>query len=166
MIRVQARGPEDVAWLDDLLPYRWEDMRVVSRGVTHVPRGLPAFVVNDGERRGVLVACEQDGDYEVVLLHVSPSRAGVGRALMEHARYQAALRGCHRLWLVTTNANTNAQAFYEHLGLTRVAIHAGEIDAARERKPGIPTHDEHGTPIRDEFEYEWDPAPMIPYLDH
>jgi GNAT superfamily N-acetyltransferase len=98
--------------------------------------------------------------FEVVLLHAEPARSGLGRALMERARQEAIARGCRSLWLVTTNANTNAQGFYEHLGMTRVAIHAGAIAAARADKPGIPTHDEHGTPIRDEFEYAWDLGPI------
>jgi hypothetical protein len=58
------------------------------------------------------------------------------------------------MWLVTTNNNADAIAFYQALGWQQVAVHAGAVDRARHLKPEIPALDERGRPIRDEIEFE------------
>ena len=134
----------------------WGRITIVSRERSHPVGGLDlvAWETDDGAH-GILGLDVKDGGMEVVILHAESTCTGLGRVLMEHAREKALSASCNRLWLVTTNANVNAQGFYEHLGLRRCAIHAGAIELMRRMKPLIPTHDEQGTPIRDEFEYEW-----------
>ena len=79
----------------------------------------------------------------------------MGRELLNEARQIAVDRGCTRLWLITTNDNTRAIAFYEAWGMSRVAEHLGAVDRSRASlKPTISTHGANGAPIRDEFEYE------------
>lgn len=43
-------------------------------------------------------------------------RAGIGRALMEHARALAFSRGCYKLMLSSNNKRKEAHAFYASLG--------------------------------------------------
>lgn len=57
-------------------------------------------------------------------------------------------------WLVTTDNNLGAIAFYHAIGWRRVAVHAGAVAEARKLKPEIPEQDEHGRPIRDAIEFE------------
>ena len=40
---------------------------------------------------------------------------GAGGALLEAAADEARRRGCGRLWLITTNDNTPALRFYQHV---------------------------------------------------
>jgi hypothetical protein len=62
--------------------------------------------------------------------------------------------GCHGLWLVTTNDNTGACAFYGATGFALVALRPGVVDVARRTlKPAIPELGHDGVPIRDELEY-------------
>ncbi len=59
-----------------------------------------------------------------------------------------------RLWLVTTNDNTDALAFYQRRGWDLVAVHRRAVDDARSLKPGIPSLGKGRIPIRHELELE------------
>lgn len=69
---------------------------------------------------------------------------------MQEVRNKAA-----HIWL-TTNDNTDAQRFYEHLVMKLVAVHPGAVNEARKLKPGIPELGLNNVPIRDELEYHWE----------
>jgi len=66
----------------------------------------------------------------------------------------ARARGCRRLWLVTTQDNRSALAFYRSVGWRQVAVHRGAVREARRLKPEIPERGEGGVPIEDEVELE------------
>jgi ribosomal protein S18 acetylase RimI-like enzyme len=87
-----------------------------------------------------------DGDgVEVLAIGCTDRRRGAGRALMHAAAEAAAAHGARRVWLVTTDSNTGAQAFYERLGYEVVERRVGAVDECRARyKPTIPgdMHDE------------------------
>ena len=63
--------------------------------------GTPSAIVED-----VVVAPQSQG-------------AGVGRAMMEFAREQAAKKGCYKIVLSSNARREQAHAFYESLGFTR-----------------------------------------------
>ena len=81
-------------------------------------------------------------------------RSGVGSALLEAARQEATSLGCHRLWLITTNDNTDALRFYQKRGLRLVAIHVNALEQSRKLKPSISFIGRDGIPLRDEIELE------------
>tara|TARA_R110002072_G_scaffold2288_10_gene18942 strand:+ start:6557 stop:7036 length:480 start_codon:yes stop_codon:yes gene_type:complete len=156
VIRIRLYDVSDDAWLSAMMGTPWGRITIVSRDRPHPIGDLELMVGETGTgSRGVLGLDHANDEMEVVILHMESTRTGLGRKLMDHARERAETVCCRRMWLVTTNANVNAQAFYEHLGMCRVVIHAGAIDDMRVLKPKISTHDDSGTPIRDEFEYEW-----------
>jgi len=63
--------------------------------------------------------------------------------------------GCRRVWLVTTNDNVDALAFYQRRGFRLAALHRAAVTEARETlKPEIPEVARNGIPIRDELELE------------
>lgn len=100
--------------------------------------GLLSYLI-DGE------ACE------VLTLHSAERHTGVGTVLLDAVEAIAAASGCRRLWLVTTNDNTDALRFYQRRGFRLVRVDAGAVDQARETvKPSIPLIGDHGIPIRDE----------------
>lgn len=153
---IRPSTDDDRPWLDGLFGKPWSEVAFVSRGRLLQAADLDVTVATtEAGVRGLVGVRTEADSCEVVVLHADTPRLGLGRRLLEHARGRAFAGGSRRLWLVTTNANTNAQGFYEHLGMRRVAIHEGAIDAARTWRPTIPTHDEAGTPLRDEVEYEW-----------
>ena len=153
MIAVRERGPYDEQVVREVLAESWGSTAVVSRGVLHDAATLPGLLAEeDGRLAGLLTYDVRDGELEVVTLNAVTPRRGAGRALLEAAQEVARARGLRRLWLVTTNDNTDALAFYQRCGLRLVAVHAGAVDAARALKPGIPAVGAHGIEIRDELE--------------
>ena len=81
-------------------------------------------------------------------------RAGVGRALLDGARAEAARAGCSRLWLITTNDNVEAIRFYQRCGWDWVGFHRDALTESRRLKPGIPETGAHGIPLRHELVFE------------
>jgi hypothetical protein len=60
-----------------------------------------------------------------------------------------------RVWLITTNDNLRARAWYGRRGFRLVRVDEGAVDRARVLKPAIPpTNATNGLPIRDELELE------------
>ena len=131
----------------------WGDA-VARRGELVPVAGLPGFaVLTDDEVVGVVTYATRDDGCEVVTLEAFRPRAGVGRRLVEAVADAARVAGCDRVWLVTTNDNRGALAFYAALGFTVVAERPGAVDEARRTiKPSIPETGHDGVPIRDEIE--------------
>ena len=128
---------------------------MVRRGELIDATRLRGFVTLVGRQRvGLALVDVKDGDYEVVAISTSRPRRGIGRALMQQCVEDAGSSGCSRVWLVTTNNNIGAIAFYERLGMKLSAIHRGAVSEARALKSSIPLLDGHGVPIDDELEFE------------
>jgi ribosomal protein S18 acetylase RimI-like enzyme len=134
---------------------RWGSV-VVRRGESIAVEGLPGFTAwIDGERAGVLTYTVAGDECEVVTLLSLVEGRGVGSALMDAARDAAVAAGCRRLWLITTNDNTRALAFYQRWGMDLCAFRRGAIDEYRRTvKPSIPERAENGIPIAHELELE------------
>ncbi len=150
----------DREWVRSGLEEHWGGVAIVSRGRVHQADRLPGFVADrEGSLIGLLTYRIEGGQCEVVTLDALAGRQGVGTALLEAAAHAAREARCRRLWLVTTNDNTPAIAFYRARGLTIVAIHRGAVDESRRLKPSIPLTGIGGLPIRDEIEMEIALAP-------
>ncbi|MGQ0618063.1 MAG: GNAT family N-acetyltransferase [Acidimicrobiia bacterium] len=78
-----------------------------------------------------------DGDVcEVLAVAADDRRRGVGTALIGAVEGQARAGGCRRMWLVTTDANVGAHAFYESLGYTLTERVRGGVDECRRAPRG------------------------------
>ena len=73
---------------------------------------------------------------------------------MERCVAEARAAGCRRVWLVTTNNNVAAIAFYQRLGMDLRALHRHAVRVSRELKPTIPERDAAGIRIDHELEFE------------
>jgi ribosomal protein S18 acetylase RimI-like enzyme len=131
----------------------WGDV-VARRGELIAVTGLAGFAAVDGDAvLGVVTYSNRSDGCEIVTLEAYRRRCGVGRALVDAVATVARDAGCARLWLVTTNDNTDAQAFYRATGFSVVAVRRGAVDAARRTlKPSIPVTGHGGVAIRDEIE--------------
>ncbi len=157
MTTIQTRPiePADAPFVFATLVASWDSTTVVSRGVEHDAARLPGFVATiDEEPVGVLTYDVRGGALEVVTIDAVERRQGVGRALLQAAVEEADRQASWRLWLVTTNDNLDALAFYLHCGLRLVAVHLGSVDSARVIKPSIPLVGIGGVRLRDEWELE------------
>jgi ribosomal protein S18 acetylase RimI-like enzyme len=162
-LRVRPLLPADGPWVEEFVRERWGDASVVVHGTRYLPAELTGFCAESGGRRVGLVTLHRAGSScEVVTLDSLEEGRGVGRALLDAARGEALRRGCHRLWLVTTNDNLRALGFYQRYGFRLSALRPGAVDASRRMKPSIPAAGENGIPIRDELELEMDLRPGLP----
>jgi N-acetylglutamate synthase-like GNAT family acetyltransferase len=94
------------------------------------------------------------GRCEVTLLQALREGEGIGSALLDATVAAARDAGCTDVWLVSTNDNLHALAWYERKGFTVVQVRRGAVDRSRQTmKPSIPTHNpDNGLPISDEIE--------------
>lgn len=145
----------DVTWMIDLIKDHWGSQEVVSRGVVHNVEFLPGFIAWSGDHRiGLLTYKVEGSQIEIVTLDSLVRRVGIGSALILHVKKFAAQKNISRIWLITTNDNTEALAFYQTQGFQLIALHKNAIEQSRLLKPQISFFGIHGIPIRDELELE------------
>ena len=154
--KTRTLAPGDRPWVGELVSEHFGSARIVSRGVLHDALSLSGLVAEaDGVPVGLLLYRIVGRQCEVVVLIAARPRQGIGRLLLDAVQPIARSCGCTRMWLITTNNNSGAIAFYRAVGWREVAIHRGALREARRLKPEIPLFDERGTPIEDEIEYEF-----------
>ena len=140
--RVRAR-----AWLHE----HWHES-MAAHGELFFPAEHEGFVAGDWE--GLITYRVVGGRCEVTLLKALRDGEGIGTALLDATAGIARDAGCRDVWLITTNDNLRALAWYERKGFTIAEVRAGAVDRARETlKRSIPTHNpETGLAISDEIE--------------
>jgi GNAT superfamily N-acetyltransferase len=113
----------------------------------------PTFVAKKGTRvLGVLTYVVSGKSCEVLTLHAAESWTGAGSSLLTAVEGALTVRGCERVWLITTNDNVDALRFYQRRGFHLVAVYPGAVDRSRrDLKPAIPAVGNHGIPLRDEL---------------
>jgi ribosomal protein S18 acetylase RimI-like enzyme len=112
----------------------------------------------DEEIVGVATYAIRDDECEVVAIEAYQERRGIATVLMDAIRTRAQAAGCRRLWLVTTNDNVPAIAFYQRWGMDLCALRRNAITEARAAlKPGIPELGYDDIPMRHELEFEIEP---------
>ncbi len=159
-------------WANSVLKEYWCGPEIMSRWVWHDTGKLPGFVAirfppfvppqdvggesswEGGNFVGLATYRIEGDECELITLNSLVENVGVGAMLLAAVRAVAVRAGCKRYWLTTSNDNLHAIRFYQKRGFRLVAIHVGAIDAARERKPGIPLIGHFGIECRDEVEME------------
>jgi ribosomal protein S18 acetylase RimI-like enzyme len=154
-IDVREIQAADRDWVRSFLGRHFGSTKVVSRGVMQKADDLPGFIaLLRGEPSALLTYCVRNGELEVVSLHAAVAGRGLGSHLLAAARDRARDLQCRRLWLITTNDNEPAIAFYSRRGMHLAAVHRGAIAESRKLKPEISHFGIGGRPIEDEVEFE------------
>ena len=152
-MKVRPLDDHDKSWLVETVTLAW-GLPVVSISGIHDPRALPGFVAEEGDQRvGVVTYRTTPRECEVVTLNSLRTNVGVGSALLGAVKEIADARGL-RLWLITTDENTNAIRFYEHQGMSRWAVHRDFIDTVRRHKP-FPPGEDRPDGYRDAIEFSY-----------
>ena len=139
----------DRAWVHDLVDSAWGLPVVTPTGAFPAPERLAGLVAEvDGARAGAVTWVPAGDAWEVVTVNAVVEGAGVGRALLEAVRHEAAAAGAARVWLITTDDNPGALAFYERIGMRQGRRHPDHVDTVRVHKPG-------SSGYRDAIELEW-----------
>lgn len=96
-----------------LIAKEWGSNIIVSKGKLHDAALLPGFFVYDGaEIQGLITYCFKDGECEITSINSFNENHGIGTLLVSKVTEIAKSQDCGRVWLVTTNDNTNAIRFY------------------------------------------------------
>jgi len=154
---VRSIEASDRNWVEFFVKSHWGSEIVVAKGrvLRHVE--LDGFVGFNGKNPVGLLTYRIEGpDCEIVTIDSIAQGEGVGTALINAVRERAKVKGCRRLWLITTNDNLNALGFYQKRGFRLIAIYPDALEASRKLKPQISIKAANGIPIRDELELELD----------
>ena len=152
-LRPMAAG--DVAVVEELVDAQVGGRRQARLGaIVDVLDG--AGIVAIADERVVGVVTEDLGaeatELQVLAVAGRHQGRGLGGRLVEAVAEQAAARGSHLLWLVTTNDNLDALRLYQRHGFHLAELRADAVTESRQRlKPGIPEIGQHGIPLRDEL---------------
>ncbi|MEO6999992.1 MAG: GNAT family N-acetyltransferase, partial [Terracoccus sp.] len=133
---VRPLTASDRHWVRATLVRNWTSTTVARRGELIEAAELEGYVALLGARRAglVLVAVRSDA-LEVVAISTTRPGQGVGRALLTRCVDHARDHGCRRVWLITTNDNTAAIAFYQRVGMDLCAYHRDGVRRSRAIKP-------------------------------
>lgn len=156
-LTIRAYVPDDAPWAGALADRLTGGRLQVRRGEAIDALNVPGFVaLLDGQPAGLLTYRVQGTESELVLLAVTEDeqRSGIGSALIDAWTFESRDAGCVRLWVVTTNDNLPALAFYQRHGLHLASLRPRAAEFARRIKPTIPPTGHDGIAIRDELELE------------
>ena len=156
-VSIRPIEPRDLAEVRAELTAHWSSSQIWSLGRRHDADALPGFVAEISGRFVGLITLQLDPgawQCEVITLSSRAMNRGVGAALLAEAERSARAQGCRRIFLTTTNDNTNAIRFYQRRGWRMARLHAGIVDAVRMRKPELPLIGFDGIQIHDEIEFE------------
>ena len=156
-MQVRRVTPDDRAWVAETIVGAFASTKVVSRGRVHDDASvLDGYVVeSDGRPVGCALWHEIEGDAELVVLVTTYRGAGAGTALLDAVVDHARKAQWKRLWLITTNDNTDSLRLYQRAGWDWVGWHRDSVTEARPLKPELPEVGAHGIRIRHEIELEY-----------
>lgn len=133
----------------------WGSPMSVSRGKIFNTAHLPGFMYKNGKEIIGLVTYNIDKENcEIVTLNSQVNNRGLATKLINNVIEKAKISGCKRVWLITTNDNTNAIRFYQKRGFEWVGFYRNSMDDSRKLKPEIPQLGEDNIPIKHEIEFE------------
>jgi DNA-3-methyladenine glycosylase I len=154
-VPVRALGDADLSWKVGTLEQGWGATTVARLGELIDAAALPGFVATDGDERvGLLTYAQRQDELEVVTIQSLCPGRGIGRSRMDAVRDHAARQAVRRIWLITTNDNVRALAFYQRWGMDLSRLVRNGVDVSRLVKPSIPSAGGSGIPLRHELELE------------
>jgi len=142
----------DAAWAESFLDDHLGGRRQARRGEI-IDVLAPGLGLVAGAGLGLLTYRADGEALELTAVAVEPRGTGTGTALLDALVAEARRLGVGRIWVVTTNDNLEAIAFYQRRGFRLTALRAGAVDDARRTiKPAIPVVGQHGIEMHDELE--------------
>lgn len=141
----------------------WGSSISVSRGKMFDTADLPGFICEKNDKIiGLVTYNVENDDCEIVTLNSETKNIGLGTELVNRVIEKAKENNCKRVWLITTNDNTNAIRFYQKRGFEWVGFHKDAIVESRKLKPEIPEFGDDGIPIKHEIEFEYNLQDELP----
>ncbi len=146
----------DLLWLESQWIETWGSKTLVSKGKKiHLEEQRGYIVSEISVPIGFITYSINGSEMEITSLLAKREQAGVGKMLIDEVKEGARISGVKRIWLVTTNDNTHALAFYQKNGFSICGIRENIMEEYRKLKPEIPLAGYNGIPVRDEIELEY-----------
>ena len=127
-----AANNEEVA---SFLTEHWGSNNIVSCGKITNASILPRIIARDESGKLVGLATyaidEVSKSCELVSIDSIFEGRGIGSRLLEQIEMAAKKRYCIKVWLITTNDNLKAAAFYVKHGYRLVDVHLDALDKSR-----------------------------------
>jgi len=152
---IREVNENDKKWIIQLMEDEWASTRIITRGIVHNTENLPGLIAIQNKKRiGLLIYNVKDYDCEIISLNSLIKGVGIGSALIQKM-IEISIKGdCKRIWVITTNDNTEALRFYQMRGFKIKAFYIDAIKKSRQLKPELPLLGIDGIEIRDEIELE------------
>ncbi|MEY8347649.1 GNAT family N-acetyltransferase [Bacillus cereus] len=139
MIQIQKITAEMRETITLFMCKNWGSTLMVSRGRTHQLDQLQGFIAIENNRiLGIITYEIKENDCEIVSLDSFAEKKGLGTKLVEHVIDIAKKQYCKKVWLITTNDNTNALRFYQKRGFMMTNLYVDAVKEARKIKREIP----------------------------
>jgi RimJ/RimL family protein N-acetyltransferase len=136
----------------------WGSTKIVSRGKITDAIEIPRIVARASDERlvGLLTyrVDRENRSCELVSINSEVEGRGVATKMLGMMESEAKDKGCNRIWLITTNDNPEAAAFYVKRGYRFIKVHVNALNNSRKLKPQIPKVGKHGINLTDEWEFE------------
>jgi N-acetylglutamate synthase-like GNAT family acetyltransferase len=152
MVSLRRLTADDLPGLRRFWIEHWHGEEIIAHGQVIRPEQVEGFVF--GGWSGLITFCFRGTECEITSINSLQDGQGTGSAMIEAVINEAKIKGCQRVFVITTNDNLRALGFYQKCGFSLVAIYRNAIDESRKRKPTIPRIGENGIPLRDEIELE------------
>lgn len=151
-IQIRSKTANDNEWAKAFLNSQSNNAHLpaFSEETSHL--SLPAWIAEvDDEPVGLLMYDFQNGACNIISLHVSRKRIGVGESLLNRLEVEAKSKSCKEITCAVGNDNLNALRFLQKRGFHLVELRVGAIEARRKLHPAVPITGEYGIPLRDEL---------------
>ncbi|WIY60150.1 GNAT family N-acetyltransferase [Bacillus arachidis] len=139
MIQIQKITEEMRGTIALFMRENWGSTLMVSRGRAHQLDQLPGFIaIEDNRIIGIITYEIRGNDCEIVSLDSFKEKKGTGTKLVEYVIDIAKKQCCKKVWLITTNDNTNALRFYQKRDFIMTNLYVDAVKEARKIKREIP----------------------------
>ncbi len=155
-LKISKINDADKTLVHKFISDSWGSPFSVSRGKIFDTTILPGFICKkNDEIIGLLTYNIKDDECEIVTLDSKINVIGLGTKLISKVIDKARENNCKRVWLITSNDNSNAIRFYQKRGFEWVGFYKDAMKKSRKLKPEIPELGNDNIPIKHEIEFEY-----------
>lgn len=142
--------------ISNFISHSWGSPLSVSKGMINDTALLPGFICKDKNKIiGLMTYNIENNECEIVTLNSERRNKGLGTMLINKVIETAKGKKCKRVWLITTNDNTNSIKYYQKRGFEWVGFYKNAMIKSRKIKPEIPQLGNNKIPIKHELEFEY-----------
>jgi len=143
-------------WVRNDLISQFGSEKIISIGKQYENAStLAGFIAeNENTFSGVLLYSISGNECELVYVHAIKPGNGVGKNLIAKLIETVKNKAIERLWVITTNDNLEALAFYQKQEFNLVKVYPNAMEKVRKIKPFVPMTGKNDIPLRDMIELE------------